>query len=453
MDKGLERHFTGRTIVWYTAPSVMMLVTISLYMIVDGFFVSYFLGTTALAAVNIVYPVSGMFLAVTIMLSLGASAIVSKRLGEKDTKGSNGGFSFIFAVGMTFSVTVSVLINIFLKPVVGLLGAEPVHMGLCLAYGRALFWFSPMFFMQMYFQTFFGVAGRPILGLATTVTSGVSNLIMDYVFLGIFKWGMAGAGLATGLGYSIGATVGLIYFIANKKGLHLKKSFKYDWKMLLKSCTNGSSEMIGNMANALTTLLFNLAMVKYYGSDGVAAITIVLYFQFIFSSIHMGYAVGVSPIIAFKYGEKNLPQLRHIMKISLILVIGNSLIIYVLSKLSAGYLTGIFARGESSVYNLAMSGFVIFGLSFLFNGINIFASAWFTALSNGVISAVISIMRTFVFILIAIVTLPRIFGAFGIWMAMPLAELLGMGVSIFFLVKYASVYGYGKSVRGKEPKV
>lgn len=424
----------------FALPNMVMMIFLSLYTIVDGIFVSRFAGTTALSAVNIVYPIMCIELGISIMFASGGSAVVAKRLGEGNKQKACEDFSFIAVLSVVTGVLIAVFTILFLDEIVLALGASRLQFELCKRYAGILAVFAPVYFLQNLFQTFFVTAARPGFGLAAMTLAGVANMGLDYVFVGVFGWGIAGAAYATAIGYCIPAVLGILFFCRPRnRGLRFVKP-KADWKMFGKSCANGSSEMVTNLANAITTFLFNYVFMKYYGEDGVAAISIILYFQFVFSALFFGYAQGVAPIISFKYGAGEQGQLRDIVRSSFLFTAAGSVGSYIVSMLVIKWALGIFTESGTNVYKISLEGFSVFAVSFLFIGISIFASALFTAFSDGKTSAVISFSRTFLFLAAAILILPALLGKTGVWLAVPIAEALGLVVTVFYLVRKRSYY-------------
>lgn len=442
MNNSLSKKFTFPSMLAFTLPNVVMMLFLSMYTIVDGMFVSRFVGTTALSSVNMVYPVISAGMAIAIMLSTGGSAIIAIRLGEGKIQTARENFTFLVLVEVILGILSGTLGLLFVNPLLSVLGTTAAQFEMCKTYISTLFIFAPFFFLQTAFQTFFVTSGRPGLGLTVTVLAGLTNMALDYVFIVPLNMGVAGAALATGIGYSIPAVTGIVYFLlAGKNSLHFTKP-KFDGYVLWHSCTNGSSEMVSNLANAVTTFLFNLIFLKYYGEDGVASITIVLYFQFVFSAIYFGYASGIAPVISFKYGHGEHRQLKSIIKNSLFLILAGSVITFILSFGVMKAALPLFTGTETDVYRITMDGFRYYAPGFLFMGVSIFASAMFTAFSDGLVSAVISFARTFVFLAGAILLLPLFIGKTGLWLAVPIAEILGFFISVFFLVRKRKKYHY-----------
>lgn len=442
MSNVLSKKFTFWSLLKFTTPTIIMMVFMSLYTMVDGIFVSRFVGTNALSAVNIVYPALNIVIAIGIMLATGGSAVIARKMGENKPDEAKENFTLIVAVGIIAGLFILIVGITFIKPIITMLGANEAIFQYCLEYGVILLLFTPFAILQMLFQYFFVTAGKPNVGLIVTLIGGAANIVLDYIFIVPMQMGIAGAAIATGIGFSIPAIFGLIYFYIHKKGaIHFVKP-KLDWRALLDSCTNGSSEMITNLSVAITTFLFNIMMMKYVGADGVAAMTIVLYSQYLLTAVYLGYSSGIAPVISYNYGNENVSQLKKLFKTSMIFLAASSILIYILSRLLSTGIVAVFAKEGSEVYNIAKNGFTIFAFSYLFIGVNIFASALFTALSNGKVSAIISFMRTFVFIIGAILILPQQFGIDGIWLAVPVAEVLAVVISLLYIVKLRKVYNY-----------
>lgn len=442
MNNSLAKTFNFRSLIKFTAPTIIMMVFMSMYTMVDGAFVSQFVGTAALSAVNIVYPMMSIMLALGIMLGTGGSAVIAKQLGEQQPDRARRSFSLIVLVGVVLGVIIMLVGMVFLDPIVSALGSNAATHDYCVDYARWLLIFAPMAMLQMLFQTFFVTAGKPVLGLVVTIAGGLANVVLDYLLIVPFGMGIAGAAIATGIGCAIPAVTGLVYFASMRKGTIYLVKPKMDGKMLLESCSNGASEMVTNLATAVTTYLFNIIMMKLMGEDGVAAITIVLYSQFLLTAIYLGYSSGVAPVISYNYGSENAPQLRRIFRCSMMFIGAVSLITSVAAVVAARFVVAIFAQPGTPVFELAYEGFLLFSTGYLFIGFNIFASSMFTAFSDGRVSAIISFLRTFVFIVAAVLLLPQVIGVTGVWLAVPIAELLTLAISITYMVKLRHRYQY-----------
>jgi putative MATE family efflux protein len=448
MENSLSKSFTFSSLIKFTIPSIVMLVFISLYTIVDGVFVSRFVNTDALSAVNIVYPFINVVIAVGVMLATGSSAVIAKKLGENKLREAKENFTLIILVGLTLGIIIGLIGFIFSKQIIYMLGSTKGLYDYCMDYFLALLIFIPAFIVNLLFQYLTITAGKPNVGLILTIIGGLANMILDYVFIVPMDMGISGAAYATGIGNLLPSILGTIYFLKKKSTLYFVKP-KIDFKVILNTCTNGSSEMVTNLSTGVTTMLFNIAMMKLLGSSGVAAITIVLYGQFLIISAYIGFSSGVAPIISYNYGNENKKELKKIIKYSNKFIIISSVSLFIISMVFSGNIVGIFSPKGTSVFDIGYKGFRLFSIGFLVTGVNIFASAMFTAFSNGRVSATISFLRTFVFIIAGIIILPKFIGVNGIWLSIPLAEALSMIISILYINKYKNIYGYGKDTDTK----
>lgn len=442
MSNSLAKNFNFGSLLKFTFPNIIMMLFLSLYTIVDGMFVSRFAGPVDLSALNMSFPIIAIEMAIGVMFATGGSAVIAKKMGEGKSEEARENFTFIVLVMFILGLILGIIFFIYMHPILNALGVTKLQYNSCSLYTKIIVSFAPIYFMQHAFQVFFVTAGKPHIGLVSTVLGGLINMVFDYVFIGLLDFGIKGAAIATVMGYCTTAIIGLTYFTFKRKGTLYFIKFKPDFKMLLKSCTNGSSEMVTNIATAVTTFLFNILFMKYYKEAGVASITIVLYFQFVFMAVHLGFSMGVAPIISFKYGMKDKVQLRKVFKNSMAFVLGCSVITYALSMIVMDPAVAIFAKRGTDVFDITMKGYPIFAISFMLMGINIFASALFTALSNGRVSAIISFSRTLLFLVGCLLILPKFFGETGVWIAVPVAEGLGIIVSLFFILRKRKVYGY-----------
>ena len=371
IDQGLERKITVPSILKFALPSMVMMVVMSLYTVVDGMFVSRLVGTDAFSAVNIVYPLLSFVIALGTMFGTGITAIVSRKLGEGKQREANENVTFItlFAVGL--GIVITVLSFIFLERLIYMLGADEDIYAYCYAYAFPLLFFQPANILQLEFQSLFVANGKPHIGLTVTVAGGLANVILDYVFIGVFHMGIAGAAVATGIGYCIPAFFSVFYFTFNRKAqLHFVKP-KADWRVLLTSMTNGSSEMVSNLSGSITTFLFNIIMMRLVGNEGVAAISILLYLDFVLIAISLGYSMGVAPLFSYNYGGGNVAKLRKLYKISIGFCMGVGAVMTVGTLLFSGNLAAVFARRGSQVYELATAGLLVYAFGYLFKGFNI----------------------------------------------------------------------------------
>lgn len=421
MAQSIAKKFNIGELLLFAFPSILMMMFMSLYTIVDGLFVSRFIGTDALSAVNITYPAGSVILAVGVMFATGGSAIIATQLGEGKERQAQQNLTLITLTAVAISIVISVSALIGLDPLVRLLGASEELVEPSKAYLRILMFFAPMSVLQLLFQNFFVMAGRPGLGLGLTIGAGIFNMVFDYVFIVPMGMGIEGAAYATVLGYCIPALVGMMFFLLNRKGLHFSKP-KFSWRTIGTSCFNGSSEMVTNLSGSVTTLLFNIIMMRLLGSNGVAAITIVLYSQFLMTSLFLGFSIGVAPIISYHAGAGDEKYLKRLYRICMGFILAASVAICLFAYFSSGTIVQLFTPKSSPVYDLAVHGFRLFTIAFLFAGTNIFVSALYTALSDGKTSALISFARTFLFTVIGIIGLSALFGLDGLWLAVPFAE-------------------------------
>lgn len=441
VENSISREFHFFSLIKFATPTVIMMIVTALYTIIDSIFVSRYVGTNGLSAINIIYPVINVLMAIAIMFSTGGSAVIARKLGSGDEKEARRNLSLIYVTGFLLSVVSAVACMFFIKPLIYGLGATEVLFDLCKQYLTIMLFFAPALVIQIFGQSFIVVAGNPNFGLTLSIISGVVNMILDYIFIVPLNMGIAGAAIATGIGFSIGAIGGVIYLFKNKSNLYFEKPV-VDLKMLGESCFNGSSEMVTNIAVAVVTFLYNIILMEYLGEDGVAAITIMLYAQFLLNALFMGFSMGVAPVISYNHGAENHVQLKRIFQICVGFISVSSILVFVTAICISPYMMEIFTPVGSNVYDIAISGFPLFSLSFLFVGINIFASSLFTALSNGKVSAIISFLRTFVFIIAGLTILPSLFHVPGIWLSVPAAELLAMVMSIGFILAYGRRYKY-----------
>ena len=433
MKHALSQKFTFFSLVRFTVPTMVMMLCMSLYTIVDGIFVSRFVGVNAMSAINIVYPLISLTVAIAIMLSTGGSAIIARQLGAGEEHKARANFSLFLLSGVVIGVILALAGLIGREPLIRFLGANEALSGYCRSYLTILLCFFPASILQMLYQTFFVTEGKPGIGMGLTILSGITNIILDYVFLVPLDMGIAGAAWGTAAGQMIPALAGSVYFARRKAHLHFVKP-RFDWRVLGQGCFNGASEMIANLATAITTLLFNLAMMRYAGETGVAAMTIVLYAQFLFTALYLGFSQGAAPVISYHYGSKDRVQLKRLLRWCMIFILISSVMICAGALLSAPLIALVFTPRGSATYEMTVHGFLLFSVNFLFAGVNLFASALFTALSDGKTSAIISFSRTFVFIVAGVLFLPLLWGVDGIWLAIPFAEGATLFLSLAYLI-------------------
>lgn len=428
MSNSIAKDFKFFSLLRFAFPTVIMMIFMSLYTIVDGIFISRMVGSLALSACNIIYPVANILMAAGIMLATGGSAVIAAKLGAGKNREADENLTMLVLVGVITGV-LGMMGNLVLEPICRLLGATDILMDYSTSYLGILMAFAPMCMLQMLFQSFFVTAGNPNLGLALTLFGGVANMVLDYVFMGPLQMGVSGAALATGIGQTIPAVVGIVYFLLHKKGLHFVKP-RLDWRVLGQACFNGSSEMVTNLSTAVVTFLFNIIMLRLAGEIGVAAITVVLYGQFLFNALYLGFSIGVAPVISFNYGMRNHERLHRVYRICIRFVTVSSVVITAAALIGAPVIATVFMQKGADGYELTKRGCLLFAVNYLFAGTNIVASGIFTALSDGKTSALISFLRTFIFIVAAILILPNFLGTDGVWLSIPVAELLTLAVSI-----------------------
>lgn len=438
----LSDNFTYKKLLRFTLPSIIMMIFTSIYGIVDGIFVSNFAGKTPFAAINLIMPVFLIIGAIGFMIGTGGSALVARYLGEGRHEKANATFSMLIYVSLCFSFLISVLGAIYIRPVAHALGARGQMLSDCVLYGRILLPSMFAFILQNELQAFMIVAEKPFLGLWVTVAAGVTNIILDALLVAVFKMGLAGAAIATAISQLVGGTFPLLYFIFTKKSpLRLVKA-RVDMRALFKTCANGSSEMMTNISMSLVTILYNFQLIRFAGENGIAAYGVIMYVNFIFVSVFIGFCVGSAPIISFHYGANNTLELKKLLKMSLVIIFSFSLVMTLVSILLAVPLSKIFVGYDKDLLAMTVRGFIIYCFSFMLAGFNIFGSSFFTALNNGLVSAIISFLRTLLFQVVAVLVLPIFLKLDGIWLSIIAAEALSFMVVLIFIKKMQSKYGY-----------
>ncbi len=438
----LSDHFTYKKLFRAVTPSILMMVFTSLYTIVDGVFISNLVGKVPFAGLNLIYPVIGAIGAVGFMLGAGGSALVAKILGEGDSARANKVFSMVVYFTAIVGIILSVVGALVVEPVAKLLGATEELLPHCVTYGRILLAAIVAFMLQNMFQAFFIVAEKPLLGFLISVIAGVTNMVLDAAFVAGAKLGLAGAAYATITSQMVGAIIPLIYFsVKNKSPLRLVLT-KFELKPIVRTCTNGSSEFLSNVSISIVNMLYNMQLLRYVGEDGLAAYGVVQYLAFVFLAMFFGYSIGSAPIISYHFGAQNTSELKNLLKKSLIIMIGIGAVMTALCEGLARPLSMIFVSYDRALLDMTTLAMRIFGVSFILSGISIFSSSFFTALNNGLISAIISFMRTLVFQIFAIMVMPLLFGLNGIWTAVIVAEGLSVIVSIICIVLNRKKYKY-----------
>lgn len=439
----LSEHFTYNKLLRFVFPSIVMMIFTSIYSVVDGLFVSNFVGKTALASINLILPFLMGLSALGFMIGTGGSAIVAKTLGEGDPKRANSYFSMLVYVTAIGGIILALLGMLLVPSVASLLGAEGELLANCILYGRINFISLPAFMLQNVFQSFFVTAEKPKLGLAVIITAGVTNMILDLLFVGILGFGLAGAAVATVCGEMIGGLFPVFYFSRKNSSLLRLGKTQFNGRILMQTCVNGSSELMTNLSSSIVNSLYNIQLMKFAGENGVAAYAAIMYVNFIFIAIFLGYSIGSAPIISYHYGAGNHGELKNLYKKSLQLVGSWGILLFILAQLLATPLAKLFVGYDSTLLAMTQIGFRIYSLVYLINGFNIFGSSFFTALNNGVVSAVISFLRTLVFQIGAVLILPIVFGGInGIWSSVTVAELLTLCITITFFVRQRRKYHY-----------
>lgn len=438
----LSDHFTYKKLLRFVFPSIIMMIFTSIYSVVDGLFVSNCVGKTPFAAINLIMPFLMIFGGIGFMLGTGGSALVAKTLGERRSEQANRYFSMMIWVTLIAGVIISVVGIVFMRPIALLLGADKEMLPDCVLYGRIVLGFNTAFMLQNVFQSFLVTAEKPKLGLAATVAAGIANMVLDWLFIAVFQWGVAGAAIATGLSQCVGGIFPLIYFLRPNSSLLRLRKTKLEGKPIISACANGMSEMVSNITASVVGMLYNFQLLKYAGQDGVAAYGVLMYIEFIFVAVFVGYAIGSAPIVGFHYGADNHDELKNMMKKSTVLMIACGAGMLALAQALAIPLAKIFVGYDAELYRMTVRGFRISALTYLFVGCNIFASSFFTALNNGGVSAAISLLRTFVFKLLAVLILPALFEIDGIWWATVVAEVTAFFISWAFLIAKRKKYHY-----------
>ncbi len=442
MEIGLSEHFTYKKLIKFTLPTIIMMIFTSIYGVVDGLFVSNIVGSNAFASVNLIMPAVMILGTVGFMFGTGGSAIVSKTLGEGDNKKANKYFSMFIYLEIILGIIFTIIGLVAIEPIAKLLGATEDMMGDCLTYGRILLIGMVAFILQNSFQSFMVVAEKPNFGLGISIASGLTNMILDFLFIAVFKWGVAGAAIATITSQFVGAIIPLLYFFRkNNSPLQLGKT-KFELKTIIAACINGSSEMVTNLSMSLINILFNMQLMKFAGTNGVSAYGIIMYIGFLFVGTYVGYSVGTAPVISYHYGANNKEELKSLLKKSVILLGIVAVVMTILAEILAKPLASIFVSYDKELLDLTVMAIRLYSLSYIISWFNIFASSFFTALNNGFVSALISFLRTLVFQVIMIFLLPAIWGLNGIWLAVVFAELLSIIVSIICFIKNRKKYEY-----------
>lgn len=438
----LSDHFNYRRLFRFTLPSIVMMVFTSVYGVVDGYFVSNYAGKTAFAAVNLIMPFIMILGGMGFMIGTGGTALVAKTMGEGDIKKANRYFSMMVSFTLVLGAVLTVLGIVFIEPVSRLLKASEEMLPSCITYGRIVIGSTIPFMLQNVFQSFLIAAERPKLGLAVTLAAGIANMVLDYLFVGVFGWGVAGAAIATAVSECVGGFVPFIYFLCPNKSILRLTRAKPEVTPILQSVWNGSSELMSNISASAISIIYNFQLLKYFGENGVSAYGVLMYVQFIFNAISIGYSVGSAPIISYHYGAENHGELKNMLKKSTVLTAVSGVVLAGLAFSLAPILAKIFVGYDPDLFDLTKGAFRLFSASFILTGFNIFSSSFFTALNDGFVSAAISFLRTLLFQTLSVMLLPLILGVNGIWLAKAAAEVLTLAVSLVFFFWKREKYKY-----------
>lgn len=438
----LSDRFTYKKLLRYTFPAVIMLVFTSIYGVVDGFFVSNFVGKTPFAAVNFIMPVLMILGSIGFMFGTGGGALIAKTIGESKKEKANQIFSLIVYVSIALSIVLTVLAIIFLRPIISSLGAQGQLLEDSITYGRIILLSVPAFVLQSEFQILFATAERPKIGLYVTIAAGLTNIVLDALFIVVFSWGLVGAAWATTISLLVGSVIPLIYFGRKNNSLLQLTKTKYDGQAMLKTITNGSSELMNMVSMSLVSIFFNIQLLKYAGENGVAAYGVLMYVNLVFLSIYLGYAVGAAPIISYHFGAQNHDELKSLLRKSVIIMGAFSLLMFGSAQLLSTPLSKLFVGYDQVLMDMTQRAIFVFSFAFLFSGVGIFGSAFFTAMNDGLISALISFLRTLVFQTGAVLIFPLFWGLDGIWLSIVLAEAMALVVTVLFFMGKRKRYQY-----------
>ena len=438
----LSDRFNYKKLLRYTFPAVIMLVFTSIYGVVDGLFVSNFVGKTPFAAVNFIMPLMMILASVGFMFGTGGSALIGKTLGEGKKEKANQIFSLLVYISIAISVVLAVLAIVFMRPIAAALGAEGQLLEDSIVYGQLIAIAIPAFVLQTVFQILFATAEKPKIGLYITIAAGITNILLDALFIVVFSWGLAGAAVATTISLSVGGVIPLFFFGRKNSSLLQLTKTKFDGQALLKTITNGSSEFVNHISMSIVGVLYNMQLLKYAGVDGVAAYGVIMYVNMIFISVYLGYAVGAAPIISYHFGAKNNDELKGLVKKSVVIMAGFSLIMVASAQLLAKPMSMVFVGYDQGLMDMTQRALFIYSFSFLFSGVGIFGSAFFTAMNDGLVSALIAFMRTLIFQTGAVFLFPLLWGLDGIWLSVVLAEAMALFVTVLFFIGKRKKYHY-----------
>lgn len=439
----LSDHFTTGKLLRFVAPSIVMMIFTSVYGVVDGLFVSNFVGKTAFAAVNLIFPLLMILGALGFMIGTGGSALVARTLGEGDSGRAQRYFSMLVYVTIGGGIVFSVLGLLFLRPIAVLLGAQGAMLEDCVVYGGILLAGQTMFMLQNVFQSFLVTAERPKMGLAVVIAAGCTNMLLDFLFIAVFELDVVGAALATGLSQTVGGLLPLIFFLRRNNGskLHMVRT-RLEFRPILQACANGASELMTSISSSIVSMLYNFQLLRLAGQDGVSAYGVLMYVQFIFAAVYIGYAIGTAPITGYNYGAQNHAELKNIRRKSIKVTLTAGVIMVIIAELLAPVLAGIFVGYDKDLFGMTVHAFRLFSFTFLLSGFNIWCSSFFTALNNGAVSAAVSFLRTLVFQLAAVLILPIFLKLDGVWISVAFAEVCAFVISLLFLIAKKKKYDY-----------
>ncbi len=438
----LSDYFNYKKLLRFTLPSIVMMVFTSIYGVVDGLFVSNIVGSTSFAAVNFIMPVLMILGAVGFMFGTGGSALVAKTMGQGEGEKAKRLFSLIVYTTAISGAIIAVIAFILMRPIASLLGAEGNMLEACVIYGRIITVALPFYMLQFLFQSFFITAEKPTLGLIVTVIAGVTNMVLDALFMAGFGWGLVGAAVATAISQVVGGIIPIFYFIFVRNGVLSLTKTKFDGRAIGAACINGSSELMSNIAMSLVSMVYNVQLLNYAGENGISAYGVLMYVNFVFISVFIGYSVGASPVIGYHYGADNSAELKSLLKKSLLIIGSASVLMFIVAELLAVPVATIFVGYDIELYEMTVTAFRISSFTFLFAGIAIFGSSFFTALNNGLVSAVISFLRTLVFQIGAVLLFSYLWGLDGIWLSIVAAEVMAVIITIIFLITNKRKYKY-----------
>ena len=440
MDAPLDRKITTAGLIRFAAPTIFGMILLEIFGIIDGLFVVHLIGTKALSALNITFPLILGIIAIGAMFGSGGNALVARQLGQKRETDARRNFSLIMIAALITGILFAGFVLLFLDGLLSLLGADEELLPLCEEYAFPCVFFMPLTLFSCAFSMFYITRGKALLGMVLASSGGLINVVLDYVFIAVFDMGLRGASIATGTGFSIVGLIGFFYFYFNRNGNIYFIRPKFRPYVIIKACTNGMSEMVTNLSICIVTVLLNNIVMTLTGADGVAAMTIILYMQTSLTSACFGYSIGISPLISYNYGKRETNRLKRIFSRSMKMLSIVSVIVFMLCFFKADLIIRLFVEPHTTVYEAALTGSRLFAPCFLFMGLNIFASALFTALSNGKVSAILSFCRTFLFVSGALFLLPHYWKMTGVWLSVPAAEALSFLMAVYFFKKYKTVY-------------